>query len=151
MSIYCDTGHDDDGGGDWWWMTPSKEATLTTKRSRKCCSCREKISVGDMTREVRRFRHPTEREEMRIASDEIKLASWYLCEACGDLADSLAELDFCYSLGDESLKKQIADYRSEEEDFRNRQIAYLAKKSARLESQQKTSVNVIDSGAAPCA
>jgi hypothetical protein len=50
-----------------------------------------------------------------IASDEVPIADWYLCETCGDLADSLSELGFCYHLGNgESLKQQIADYRRDE-------------------------------------
>jgi hypothetical protein len=45
---------------------------------------------------------------------EVRMADWYLCETCGDLADSLAELGFCYTLGDDSLAKQIDEYRREE-------------------------------------
>lgn len=49
-----------------------------------------------------------------IALDDVELADWYLCEACGDVADSLSELGFCYTLGDKSLQQQIAEYRREE-------------------------------------
>ena len=51
---------------------------------------------------------------MRSLGDEVALADWYLCEPCGDLADSIAELGFCYNLGGESLKQQIAEYRETE-------------------------------------
>ncbi len=115
MSLFCDSGYDHDGA-DWWWYQPSDDAPLTTKRSRKCCSCGEKVGVGDTARKVARYRPATEFEEMRgIASDEVPIADWYLCETCGDLADSLSELGFCYHLGNgESLKQQIADYRRDE-------------------------------------
>lgn len=114
MSIFCDSGLDG-GDFDWWWYEPKDEAPLTTKRSRKCCSCGERIAVGAVARKVLRFRKPTEFEEDRgIYSDEVPLADWYLCEACGDVADSLAELGFCYNLGGESLKDQIAEYRKDE-------------------------------------
>jgi hypothetical protein len=67
---------------------------------------------------VQRFRPTSERcnyIEESIYGDEVPLADWYLCETCGDLADSLSELGFCYHLGDgESLKQQIADYRRDE-------------------------------------
>jgi hypothetical protein len=113
VSLYCDAGYE--GDGDWWWVGPYPEKPLATKRSRKCCSCKSKISVGDVARKVERYRPPSEFEETRgIASDEVSMANWYLCEACGDLADSLSELKFCYTLGKESLKQQIREYREEE-------------------------------------
>jgi hypothetical protein len=46
MSLFCDSGYDHDGA-DWWWYQPADEAPLITKRSRKCCSCGEKVGVGD--------------------------------------------------------------------------------------------------------
>jgi hypothetical protein len=119
MSLYCGIDGDHDGA-DWWWYQPDDEAPLATKRSRKCCSCGAKVGVGETARKVRRFRPPTEFEEMRgIACDEVPLADWYLCETCGDLADSLSELGFCYDIG-ENLAKQIAEYRREEADARER-------------------------------
>ena len=115
MSLFCGTDGDYDGG-DWWWYQPADEAPLATKRSRKCCSCGQKVGVGETTRKIERYRPPTEFEETRgIAYDEVQMSDWYLCETCGDLADSLAELGFCYTLGGgESLKAQIDEYRREE-------------------------------------
>lgn len=117
MSLSCDSGLDDSGDAVWWWYRPASESPLSTKRSRKCISCRARISVGDIARKIRRYRPATEFEEMRgIASDEVPISAWYLCENCGDLADSLSELEFCYSLGDESLQDQIAEYRHMEKE-----------------------------------
>jgi hypothetical protein len=115
MSLFCDAGYDHDGA-DWWWYQPDDEAPLATKRSRKCCSCGQKVGVGDTARRILRFRAPTDFEYTRgLADEEVPLADWYLCETCGDLADSLSELGFCYHLGNgESLKQQIADYRRDE-------------------------------------
>lgn len=114
MSLFCGIDGDHDGA-DWWWYQPEGEVPLATNRSRKCCSCGEKISVGETARKIRRYRPSTEFEEMRgIACDEVPLADWYLCETCGDLADSISELGFCYSLDGESLQDQIAEYRREE-------------------------------------
>jgi hypothetical protein len=114
MSIACSSGLDF-GDYDWRWCAPADEAPLTTKRSRKCCSCGAKVGVGDTARSIARYRPPTEFEETRgIACDEVPLANWYLCETCGDLADSLSELGYCYELGGkQSLKSQIAEYREE--------------------------------------
>lgn len=114
MSLFCNAGGYDTDGADWWWYQPADEAPLATKRSRKCCSCGAKVGVGETARKVRRYRPATEWEEMRGLGDEVRLADWYLCETCGDLADSLAELGFCYTLGGDSLAKQIDEYRREE-------------------------------------
>lgn len=114
MSLFCDAGGYDTDGADWWWYQPADEAPLATKRSRKCCSCGAKVGVGETARKVLRYRPATEWEEMRGFGDEVQMADWYLCETCGDLADSLEELGFCYTLGDDSLAKQIDEYRREE-------------------------------------
>lgn len=115
MGLFCRSDSDYDSG-EWWWYAPAEEAPLATKRSRKCCSCGEKISVGSVSREIRRYRPPTEFEEDRgICYDEVPLPSWYFCETCGDLADSISELGFCYTLN-KNLKTQIREYMSEEHE-----------------------------------
>ena len=126
MSLFCDADGYDTDGCDWWWYQPADEAPLATKRSRKCCSCDKKISVGDTARKVQRYRSATEWECIRGLGDEVQMVDWYLCEKCGDLADSLAELGFCYTLGDESLAEQIAEYRREEDAHRKRMAAHNA-------------------------
>ncbi len=115
MSLYCELDYDG-SDGDWWWFGPDEEAPLATKRSRKCCSCGTKVGVGDTARKVRRARPPSERcnyIEESIYGDEVPLAAWYMCETCGDLADSLSELGYCYSLGDRSLQAQIREYHAD--------------------------------------
>ena len=121
MSLSCvyDGDHD---GADWWWYQPSDEAPLQTKRSRKCCSCGQQIGVGETARKIRRYRPATDWEEMRGLGDEVPLADWHLCETCGDLADSISELGFCYDLNGESLQEQIAEYRREEAAHRERMM-----------------------------
>lgn len=124
MSLFCNAGGYDTDGADWWWYQLADEAPLTTKRIRKCCSCGQKVGVGDTARRILRYRPATEWEEMRSLGDEVALADWYLCEVCGDVADSLAELGFCYTLGGESLQQQIAEYRREENAHRERMKAH---------------------------
>ena len=51
--------------------------------------------------------------------DEVEIASWYMCETCGELEYSISALGCCYSL-DKPLKQQIADYREAEEYERKR-------------------------------
>lgn len=114
MSLSCDSGDFDSDGCDWWWIWHRDSAPLATKRGRKCCSCGDKINVGDMVSTVERFRGPNHDIEEKIYGDEVSLAPWFLCETCGDLAFSLDELGFCFDLGGESLKDQIKEYREME-------------------------------------
>ena len=112
MSLYCSSDYGYDGDGDWSWNYPQDEAPLATKRSRKCCSCKTKIKPGVISRRINRFRPATEWEEIRGFGDEVYLADWYFCETCGDLADSLDELGYCYDIG-ESLASQIREYKAD--------------------------------------
>lgn len=111
MSLYCD--YDGGDGYDWYWTADNDERPLKTKRSRKCCSCGEKIEVGALSRKVSRFRPPNGDIEERIHGDEVTMAAMYFCETCSGLAYSLDELGFCYSI-EESLATQIKEYRDSE-------------------------------------
>ncbi len=111
LSCSCDF----DGGCDWYWQLPENYdfEPLNTKRSRKCCSCKKRINVGDDCIEVYRHRPPSERcnyIEESIYGDEVPLANWYLCEDCGGLMISIDALGLCCTLGGESLKAQIVEY-----------------------------------------
>ena len=135
MSLFCEVDGDHDGA-DWWWYQPADEAPLATKRSRKCCSCGQKVGVGETARKVARYRPPTEFEEMRgIACGDVPMTDWYLCETCGDLADSISELGFCYNLGGESLQQQVAEYRAEEAAARERPAEMRATHNFVMERQ----------------
>ena len=132
MSLFCDRDRDTDGC-DWWWYQPQDEEPLATKRGRKCCSCGEKVSVGDTARKIERYRPATDWEDVRGLGDEVPLADWYLCETCGDLADSLSELGFCYTLGDgDSLKQQLKEYREAEQEDKERTARWNATHNVEL-------------------
>lgn len=111
MSLSCSSYGGDDWG-DWSWYPPEHEAPLATKRGRRCCSCKTIIKPGQIARRILRMAPATEWQEIRGFSDEVELAPWYFCESCGDIADSLDELGYCYELG-ESLASQIKEYRAE--------------------------------------
>jgi hypothetical protein len=123
MGLFCDSGFDSDGF-DWWWQWDRSDAVpLATKRSRKCCSCGEKIKVGEPAVTINRLRNPVTEVEERIYGEdgEVYMADWHLCDKCNDLALSLDELGFCFELGNgESLQRQIDDYRREEQASRRR-------------------------------
>ncbi len=114
MALSCECSYS--GWWEWYWETPAEDEyfkPLATKRSRYCASCKEKIVVGEDCTKIQRWRPPKDEPpyiEERIYGDEVPLAPWYLCEKCSGLSLALNELGFCYTLGDESLKQQIAEY-----------------------------------------
>jgi hypothetical protein len=113
MSLHCaDGGYD--GDGENWWECNLNLYPLATRRRRKCCSCGNPIQIGEECGHVNRARGPQNDIEERIYGDEVPMAKWYLCETCTDLAVSLDELGFCFSLGGDSIAAQIKEYRQQE-------------------------------------
>lgn len=111
LSCYCDN-----NDAEWYFMDPDDTAPyapLATKRSRKCCSCGERIAVGDLSVRFTRFRYAGwDTIEAKIYGEggEVSLPSWYMCERCGDLYYSLTELGFCVSLGVDDMRELVREY-----------------------------------------
>jgi len=96
MSLSC--GYCDDGG-DWYYFGPEDYTRLDTKRSRKCCSCGSKISVGDLCAKFpREQRNQDDSVDYRIHGDEKSIATWWMCENCADHYFNLTELGYCVML-----------------------------------------------------
>jgi hypothetical protein len=108
----------DGDGGDvaWWYDSAGKIGPLTTKRTRKCCSCRGRIAVGDDCMKFRRWRTPNEDSvAYRIHGEEESLAAWYLCDRCAGLYESLSSLGFCNLLG-QDLRDVCREYAQMQRD-----------------------------------
>lgn len=120
MGLTC-ADYADGGDGEWWFESNFNLYPLNTKRDRKCCSCGGHIKVGEQCAIVHRSRSPKNDIEERIYSDMVPMATWYLCETCDDLAVSLDELGFCFSLGDEPIADQIKEYRKAEREAKERE------------------------------
>ena len=121
MSLSCSC---DSDGADWYYEHSGDFAVLDTKRSRKCCSCGNKVAPGDTVLRLWRWRTPSDRcdfIEESIYGDEVPLAPWFMCETCGGLFLSVDELGMCCDIN-ENIANQIKDYRSEEEAHRARYI-----------------------------
>jgi hypothetical protein len=115
LSCYCD----DDG--DWWHIPPNDYSVLDTKRCRKCASCGERIPVGATVLKMDCYRSPSDSMgiEESIYGDEVPMAPKYLCERCGDLYLSLAELGYCLNLG-EDMRELVRDYAEMQREQRER-------------------------------
>lgn len=96
MGLTCSCDYDPEPGVKVWFA-PKDYTALATKRGRKCCSCGERINVGDTCAEVPRAKIPETEVECRIYGEdgEVPMASAYMCERCADLAFSLDELGYC--------------------------------------------------------
>ena len=118
MSLSCECYDDYDGDG-WFFYQPDDYSTLKTKRARRCCSCGERIAVGDTVVEFERARGPRDDIEERIYGEgnEIELASWFMCESCGDQYFNLTALGFCITLP-ENMHKLLREYVDMREDAR---------------------------------
>ncbi len=96
MGLTCSCDYDPEPGMKVWF-DPKDYTTLATKRHRNCCSCGDRINVGDTCAEVPRAKIPETDVECRIYGEdgEVPLASAYMCETCAGLAFSLDELGYC--------------------------------------------------------
>lgn len=108
MSLSCSC-HEYDGEG-WFYYRPSDYSVLSTKRGRKCCSCGGRIAVGDTVLAFDRARGARYEIEERIyGGTDIPLATWFMCESCGDQYLNLTELGFCITIP-ANMMEMLAQY-----------------------------------------
>jgi len=105
LSCSCDF----TGGGQWYYYPPDDLTIFDQKRRKRCCSCRELIAIGSQCMKFSRCREPRSDIEEEIYGDEVKLASWYLCESCSEIYLNLTAFGYCYYPGDD-LRENLRDY-----------------------------------------
>jgi len=84
-------------------------STLKTNRRKRCCSCKELINIGTVCVNFRRFRDPCTDLEERIHGDEVELATWYMCEKCGEIFFNLEDLKYCLDIG-QNMNDYLQEY-----------------------------------------
>ena len=110
LSCSCD--NDD---ADWFYDDTREVAPLATKRMRRCCSCKDRIAVGDDCKPFPRWRTVSYYSDpevlVRIYGDggEFALPTWYLCDRCAGLYESLDSLGFCDLIG-QDLREVCREY-----------------------------------------
>ena len=114
MGLTCSCDFDPEPGMICW-EGPNNYTRLETKLPRKCCSCGEKIRLGEICCEVPRYKVPETEIECRIYGEdgEVPRASKWMCERCADIAFSLDELGFCPSPWENQIelaKEYARDY-----------------------------------------
>ncbi len=112
MALSCDCDYYDDDQAKWYYTGHSKVKTIPVfKRRKRCASCKQLINPDEDVFEFRRYRNVRSLVEEWIHGDMVPLASWWTCEICSGLITAVEDLGMCFSLGDESIKDQIAEYR----------------------------------------
>ena len=109
MSLSC-TCLEWDGDPDQWWYIPAnKFEEFKAKKRKRCCSCKELIDIGSDCLCFDRFRESRSYIEENIWGDEVQLASWYMCEKCGEIYLNLESIGYCLNLGD-NMVDCLAEY-----------------------------------------
>lgn len=109
MSLSCNCDFDKDDHDSWYYL-PTNFSTLITIKRKRCKSCGELIDIGSLVVEFENFRHPTDEIEERCKGDEIQTASFYMCEACGEIFLNLSALGYCMDVDYTTMKNCLADY-----------------------------------------
>lgn len=115
MGLSCDCNFDNWGDERTFYYVPHDFTKLATKRRRRCCSCKELIGIGDPCLNFYRFHNPLYDIEENIYGDdgEVPMASWYMCESCGEIFLNLNDLGFCVDLGVDDMCECLREYQKE--------------------------------------
>ena len=108
LSCSCDSGDD----YDWYYTHPSDYSMLTTKRGRRCSSCKSMVKVDTITAEFERTRYFKTDIEERIYGDgaDVPMPSLFLCEECADLYFNLMELGFECVSPEDNMRELVNEY-----------------------------------------
>lgn len=109
MSLSCSCSEWD---GGWYYVISSEPdfQKLNTTRRKRCCSCKELIDIGAESLEFPRYRCPVTDVEEKILGDEINIASWFMCEKCGEQYLNLEALGYCININ-ENMFDLLEEYK----------------------------------------
>ena len=136
--LSCSCGDDD---AEWWYDDTPEVMPLATKRMRRCCSCKDRISVGEDCRRFARWRQVNEYSDppvvVSIYGDEFPLPAWYLCDRCAGLYESLDGLGYCDLLG-QDLRSVCREYAQMQRDggvFKGQMVVVSKRSNVELSRQ----------------
>jgi hypothetical protein len=87
--------------GDGWAYFGARDfKKFEAARRKRCCSCKKLIDIGTDALEFERFRYPISKVELDIYGDgnAIDIASYWMCEKCGEIYLNLDDLGFCIDI-----------------------------------------------------
>ena len=109
MSLSCSCDFDK-SDFDSWHYYPHDFSILKTTRRKRCVSCKNLINIHSTVIEFECYRHPTDEIEERCKGDEINMASFYMCEGCGEIFLNLRDLGFCMDVNSSSMRECLSHY-----------------------------------------
>jgi len=109
MGLSCTCYDWDDEPGSWAYYSPTDFSIFSKSKRKRCCSCKELINKGAECLEFGRVRRPYNNIEERISGDEIGIASWFMCEKCGEPFLNLTSAGYCIPLG-ENMYELLKEY-----------------------------------------
>jgi hypothetical protein len=95
--------------GTWAFFQPKDFTVLTTKRRKRCCSCKALIDVGSDCLRFDRLRAPYNEIEEKILGDEILIPPHYMCYHCGEIYLNLEAIGYCVNPY-ESMDELLSEY-----------------------------------------
>ena len=109
MSLSCSCQEWDGDGWAFYGATDFKK--FEASRRKRCCSCKVLIDIGTDALEFERFRYPISQIEEDIYGNggEITLASYWMCEKCGEIYLNLDDLGFCVDIT-EKMSDLLKEY-----------------------------------------
>ena len=97
------------GESEWYYYPPEGFKPLAGTRRKRCCSCKELISLSIECLSFDRYRTPQSDVEERIYDDEVPLAPRYMCEKCGEIFLNLWDIGYCIDICDD-MRDLMAEY-----------------------------------------
>jgi len=100
-----------DGDG-WGYSYPEDFQVFNKKRRKRCCSCNELINFGSSCLEFERSRYAQDDVEYQIYGDdqEIYIASYWMCEQCGEYYMNLHALGYCIDIENDNMHDLLKEY-----------------------------------------
>lgn len=100
LSCSCDFDSDD---YESFYYDPVDFSTLGASKRKRCISCNELVNIGAVVVAFDWYRRPQDEIEERCKGDEIRMATQYMCEKCGEQYLNLTELGFCVDIRENML------------------------------------------------
>ena len=96
---------------EWYYSPNGYTETPADGRRKRCKSCRALIAHGACAAQFERERSTRSDVEDKIYGEDghVRLAPWWLCEVCADIAFSLEDLGFCIDIL-ENQHEQLREY-----------------------------------------
>ena len=95
--------------GSWYYYHPDKFGLFQQDKRKRCCSCHKLININDQCVEFIRCRETRSDVEEKIHGDEVPLASYFMCEKCGEIYFNLSNIGYCICLGD-NMNELLSEY-----------------------------------------